>query len=173
MEAALAAQSGATAERYFPEGYADRIARRSRASGLVDGVAPVIVETLAVRDLTSRQSEPRVTVFATTPKHLQGFDEIRADGKTVSLGELRPGEVYLNTKAADKLRLRPVTRCAYSAARAPSCASARSSTTRAERPMTRGVLMPLAAAQHLLGKPGLIRAVFVSNTHGVSGEPTR
>src|SRR5204863_2954144 len=31
-----------------------------------------------------------------------------------------------------------------------------------------GVMMPLAAAQRFLGKPGLIRAVFVSNSHGVS-----
>ena len=50
--------------RYFPQGYAKRIAAAARSSGLVDGVAPVIVESIAVQDLSSRQNEPRVTLFA-------------------------------------------------------------------------------------------------------------
>ena len=51
---------------YFPQGYATRISAASRGSGLVDGVAPVIVEGIAVQDVSSRQNEPRVTLFAST-----------------------------------------------------------------------------------------------------------
>jgi hypothetical protein len=67
VEESLAAQTGGTATRYFPKSYADRIAADTRASGLVDGVAPVIVEQIAVLDASSRQNEPRVTLFATDP----------------------------------------------------------------------------------------------------------
>ena len=66
---ALAAGSeGTTGTRYFPESYAEKIAAATRGSGLVDGVAPVIVETIAVQDLTTRQNEPRATLFAGDPR---------------------------------------------------------------------------------------------------------
>jgi putative ABC transport system permease protein len=167
--AALAADADATGARYFPENYANRIERAARGSGLVDGVAPVIVEPVAVQDVSSRQNEPRVTLFAGTPAHLRAFGDIRADGRIVSLADLAPGEVYLNADGADKLgakagdtirilaggrvvskRVRAIVRYAGGATDGA------------------GVLMPLVAAQRLLGKPGLVRAVFVSNAGGVS-----
>src|SRR5205814_1747524 len=92
-----------TGARYFPESYAVRIAKAAASSGLVASVAPVIVEPVAVQDVTSRQNEPRVTLFASDPARLSGLGDIRADGKTVSLGDLRPGEVFLNGKGAEKL----------------------------------------------------------------------
>ena len=38
--------------------------RAVRGSGLVDGVMPAIIRSVAVQDQTSRQTEPRVTLFA-------------------------------------------------------------------------------------------------------------
>jgi putative ABC transport system permease protein len=170
IDAALAsANGGSTGWRYFPQVYADRLARDTQASGLVDGVAPVIIEPVAVQDATSRQTEPRVTLFATPPDRLRGFGEIRAGGRTVTLGALGPGEVYLNAKGADKLvakagdTLQVLSGNSVSAMRVKAVVRYDGGGTDGA-----GLLMPLAAAQELLGKQGLIKAIFVSNSGGVS-----
>ena len=76
---------------------------------LIDGVAPAIVEPLAVQSVTTRQSEPRVTLFASSQPHLAAFGEIRrhSDGETLYLNDLRPGEVFLNADAAEELQAAP------------------------------------------------------------------
>ena len=169
VEASLAEGADSTGARYFPQGYAKRIAAAARGSGLVDGVAPVIVESIAVQDLSSRQNEPRVTLFASTPARLRGFGAIRSGGKTVSLADLGRGEVYLNADGADKLHaaagdtIRIFAGDKVVSARVKAIVRYAGGATDGA-----GVLMPLAAAQGLLGKPGLVKAVFVSNSGGVS-----
>src|SRR6266511_3728261 len=93
VSSALVLESGATGARYFPTAYADRIARATASSGLVDGVAPAIVEPVAVQDVSSRHNEPRMTLFASDPARLQGFGEMTSDGEAVSLADLGPVEV--------------------------------------------------------------------------------
>ena len=118
------------AARYFPEAYAARIARAARHSGLVDGVAPVIVEPIAVQDVSTRQNEPRVTLFASEPRLAARLRRrYSSDVGTVSLADLRPGEVYLNAEGRGQAR-RPGGRHAANSRRAHeprSCACARSS----------------------------------------------
>jgi putative ABC transport system permease protein len=168
VEASLAEGADSTGARYFPQGYATRIAATSRGSGLVDGVAPVIVEWIAVQDVSSRQNEPRVTLFASTPAGLRGFGDIRADSKTVSLADLGRGEVYVNADGADKLdakagdTIRVLAGHKVVSERVKAIVRYAGGATDGA-----GVLMPLAAAQDLLGKPGLVKAVFVSNAGGV------
>jgi putative ABC transport system permease protein len=172
-EAALATNTrGATGGRYFPQSYADRIARATAGSGLVDGVAPVIVEDVAVQDVSTRQNEPRVTLFASEATRMRGFGEIRANGKTVSLADLRPGEVYLNAKAADKLGAKAGDTVRILAGTAETARVKAIVRYEGAATSDSGVLMPLASAQRLLDKPGLIKAVFVSNTAGVSQTDT-
>jgi len=169
-DAELAADTGgATGARYFPQGYADRIADAVRSSGLVDGVAPVIVEDVAVQDVSTRQNEPRVTLFASDARRLQGFGEIRAGGATVSFADLHRGEVYLNAKAADKLGSRAGDIIRILAGRSAASVRVRVVVQYAGGGTAdAGMLMPLAAAQQLLGKPGLIKAVFVANHGGAT-----
>ena len=169
VDAPLSPQStGAAGARYFPQSYADRIAHATARSGLVDGVAPAIVEPIAVQDVTSRQNEPRVTLFASTPQSLRAFARMSSGSKTVSLADLRPGEVYLNAKAASKLgahagdALRVLVGRSTALVRVRSIVQYRGSGT-----TDAGLLMPLAPAQQLLGKPGLIRLIFVANHGGV------
>jgi putative ABC transport system permease protein len=168
IDAALASPSGgSTGWRYFPQSFAGRLARETRGSGLVRAALPVIVEPVAVQNTTSGQSEPRVTLFAAPPKQVQGA--IRAGGRTVTLGQLLPGEVYLNAKGADKLAAKPNDIL--------EVLSGNSASTMTVKAIVRyegggtdgaGLLLPLADAQQLLGKPGLAKAIFVSNTGGVS-----
>ena len=167
VDASLASGTGATGERYFPQSYADRIARAARRTGLVDGVAPVIVEPVAVQDVSTRQNEPQVTLFASDAERLHPFGQMKSDGKVVTLAELGAAEVYLNTDAAKKLHAHAGDTVRILAGTASTAAIVRrivaydgGGTDGA------GVLLPLAAAQELFGQEGMIRAVFVSNRGG-------
>jgi putative ABC transport system permease protein len=166
---AFATQSAATGARYFPESYAVRIARAASGSGLVAGVAPVIVEQVAVQDATSRQNEPRVTLFASDPAPLRAFGDIRAGGTTVSLADLRPGEVFLNEKGAEKLSAKAGDTIRILAGTTTASARVRAVVGyQGAAAVDSGLMMPLAAAQRLLGKPGQIGAVFIANRGGVA-----
>src|SRR5581483_8825813 len=169
LDEALAAQSSGTASRYFPQRYVDRISKAVAGTGLVDGVAPTIVEDIAVLDVKTRQNEPRVTLFATDPSRTAGFGEIRSRGRVVSLADLRSGEIYLNEQAASDLDARVGDSVRVYAGQSREVDRVKAIVTyRGGATDGDGLLMPLAHAQHLLGKPGLARAVFVSNTAGVS-----
>jgi putative ABC transport system permease protein len=158
----------ATGSRYFPQAYADRIAGAVRSSGLVAGVTPVIIGDVAVQDVTARQNEPRVTLFASDPTRMAAFGPMRSGAATVSLGQLRPGEIYLNSKAAHKLdahagdTLRILAGSAMTTARVRAIVQYQGGGTDQA-----GLLVGLGAAQRLLGRPGLVKAIFVANGHGV------
>ncbi|MBD0290616.1 MAG: FtsX-like permease family protein [Thermoleophilia bacterium] len=155
--------------RYFPEGHYREVADALSRSPLVGGVAPAVVETIAVQDASSRQNEPRVTLFGSEPRALaRGFDEIRAlGGDTVSLADLGPREVFLNAEGADELRARAGDSLRLLAGErmqpARVKAVVRFRGTGADGP---AVLVSLPAAQELVGQPGQIKHVLVSNRGG-------
>jgi putative ABC transport system permease protein len=165
VSAELATGAGGTDSRYFPEGYAALVARAGR--GVIAAATPVIVEPVAVQDLASRQTEPRVTLFAAPPtSHALGA--IRAGGSTVSLASFRSGEIYLNAAGAEKLgakagdSLRVLTGNSTRTYRVRAVVRYQGGATDGA-----GLLLPLAAAQHLLHQPGLVRAIMVVNREGV------
>jgi putative ABC transport system permease protein len=169
LDAELASQNGGTHGAYFPRGYTKQLARSLAAKGLVDGIAPVIIEPIAVQDVTSRQTESRVTLFATDAKAMRGFGEIRAGRHAVSLADLRAGEIYVNSEGADKLNAQTgdtvqlLSGNTVSSMRIRDVVEYQGGATDGA-----GVLMPLGSAQAFLGKPGLVRAIFVSNAAGVA-----
>ena len=138
-------------------------------SGLVRAVAPVIVWGSAVQDVSRNQYEPNVTLFAGDPATLGAFGTMRAAGKTVSLAQLGPNEVFLNAKLADALgaksgdTVRVLTGTAIERARVRAVVDYQGAAT-----SDYGVLMPLARAQTLLHKPGLIDGIYVANRGGVA-----
>ena len=159
----------ATGSQYFPEAYADRIASAVRASGLIAGVTPVIIEDVAVQDVSARQTEPRVTLFAGDPQRMAAFGPMRSAGAIVSLAQLRRGEIYLNAKAAHKLdahvgdTLRVLAGTSAATVRVRAIVRYQGGGTDQA-----GMLVGLAPAQRLLGMPGQVKAIFVANRHGVS-----
>jgi putative ABC transport system permease protein len=167
--AELAAGTPATGTRYLPQADTARIAAAGRASGLVAAVTPVIVQAVAVQDVSSRQYEPQVVLFASDPARLAAFGPMRVGGRTVSLAELRPNEVYLNSKGAKELgatagdTVRILTGTTVETARVRAVVDYAGAAT-----SDYAVLMPLARAQTLLGKPGLIVGMFVANRGGVA-----
>src|SRR5918993_1801477 len=99
-----AVQLGSTTGiEYFPESVLQEVGYDlTRHENLIDGVAPAIVESLAVQNLTTHQNEPRITLFASSQSHLAAFGDIRrhGDGDVQYLNDLAPGEVVLNADAA-------------------------------------------------------------------------
>jgi putative ABC transport system permease protein len=168
LTASLAVGAAGTGTRYFPQTDAERIAAAGRSSGLVSAVAPVIAWGAAVQDVTRRQYEPNVTLFAGDPVSLAAFGPMRAAGKTVSLAQLGANEVYLNAKVASALDARPgdtvriLTGTGIETARVRAIVNYQGAAT-----SDYGVLMPLTRAQSLLRKPGLIDGVYVANRGGV------
>ena len=171
MSDALAAENhggnGGTAALYFPQRYVGQIARAAERSSLVDGVEPVIIEEVAVQDVSTSQNEPRVMLFASEPARMKGFGEIKSDGKTVSLADLGPRQVFLNAHAAGELGARAGDTIKVFKGEALRTYRVRAIVRYAGGATAgSGLLMPLPAAQSLLGKPGKIKAIFVSNSGG-------
>ena len=169
LTASLAVGSVGTGTRYFPQSDVERVAAAGRASGLVRAVAPVLVWGSAVQDVSRKQYEPNVTLFAGDPATLSAFGAMRAAGKTVSLAQLGPNEVFLNAKLADALGAKPgdtvrvLTGTGLERARVRAVVEYQGAAT-----SDYGVLMPLARAQTLLHKPGLIDGIYLANRGGVA-----
>jgi putative ABC transport system permease protein len=161
-------QAGAV--RYFPEVLLYDIHLAARRSRVVDGVAPAIIERVAVMAPRTRQTEPRVTLFAADPARMDGFGEIRlTDGRPIALAELKQGVVFLNRDAAEELQARE-----GDIVRVFAGGRVRSVRVRAvvdyDGTGTHGpaALMPLSTAQKLLDKEGLIKHVLISNVGGAT-----
>jgi putative ABC transport system permease protein len=165
----FAGSVAATGGRYFPQAYTDRIADALAGAGPAARVTPVIVEPVAVQDVSSRQNEPNVTLFASDSRRLRAFGDIREGASVVSLADLRANEVYLNAKAAEKLGARPGDTVRLLVGTASLTVRVRG-IVRYDGGATAdaGLLMQLGAAQRLLGKPDLVKAVFVANAGGVA-----
>ena len=165
------ALGAATGTGWLPESVVERVAQAVVASGLTDGVAGVIVEQVAVQAPKQRQSEPSVVLFAADPARMEGFSPIvGSEGDELSLADLRPGEVYLNEKAAKELRVAPGDSVLVFAGRPTGEPALVRDVVRFDGAATAdaAMLVPLAAAQELFGHPGEIRAVLVSNRGGAT-----
>jgi putative ABC transport system permease protein len=145
--------TGGTGTRYFPQAYTRKIVRASGEQ--VAFVYPAFVDSVAAIDLRSRQSEPRVTLYASTPAGLPA-------------GALRPGEVVLNPKAAEKLDARAGDTLRVLAG--PRSLEVRVKEVRrytgGAAPAS-GLLISLPSAQRLFGKPGMVDSFLVGNRDGM------
>jgi putative ABC transport system permease protein len=120
-----------------------------------------------VQDPVRRQNEPRVTLFAADPARMHGFGTIVGTRGAVSLADLRADELYLNRHAAHQLHARAGDRVIVFTARRPVSMRVRD-VVRYDGGGTSdsGALLPLGAAQRLLGHPGAIEHILVSNRGG-------
>jgi putative ABC transport system permease protein len=164
-EATVFVEAPASDIEYFDEHLFPFVEEAAADSDLIDGVAPAIIEPVAVQDVTTRQNEPRATVFATDPDRMDGFGEIKdVAGGTLSLADLGPSEIYLNDEAANELNASAGDELVVFAANRPTSLRVQaiagydgSGTDES------AILMPLAAAQELLDKEGRIKHILVSN----------
>ena len=158
----------ATSDEYFSTAMLNAVDERLKGSKLTDGIAPAIVEPIALRNVATGQSEPRVALFAADPQRLDGFgDIVERDRGKVELADLRPGQVYVNTDAADELDATAGDRIsAFAAGRNTPLTVAGIVSFDGTGTDGPALMMPLAAAQELIGKPGRIRQILISNRGG-------
>jgi putative ABC transport system permease protein len=150
---------------YFSGSFYQQVADVARTSDAIDGIAPAVIETVAVQDRTSQQNEPTVTLFASDPQTLAGFgDMVTTGGKRVSLADLAPGELYVNDRAAEKLDARAGDRLVVLAAGRLEQFAVRE-VVRYDGSGTDGaaVLLPLAPAQRLVAHAEQLNHLLVSN----------
>ena len=159
---------GGSGVGYFDESVATRIERATASSSLVDGVTGAIVSQVAAQAPRSGQNEPNVTLFGGDPDRMHGFAPITdVRGERLSLGSLQPGEVYLNRKAAAALHARAGDSISVFAGGEPVTMRVRDVVTfDGSFTADAAMLVPLAEAQRLVGRPGKIQQVLVSNRGG-------
>ncbi len=151
----FATGAGGTQMKFFPVSYADRIARAG--GDRIDNVVPAYVDSVAVVNLRSRQSEPRITLFA-------------APTRDMPAGPVHPGEAILNPSAADDLgaqagdTLRVLAGSSATTVRVKKVTRYEGGAT-----VSGGILLALPQAQKLFGKPGLVDSFLVSNRDGLAG----
>ena len=161
----------ATGMGWLPARTVDQVEQALGASKLTDGVTGAIVEQVALQTPGTRQSEPSVALFAADPTRMDGFSPIVGPGgERLSLAQLAPGEIYLNTKAAKKLRVAAGDKVVVYAGSAQPQLSTVRAVVRFDGAITAdsSMLVPLASAQRLFGHPGQIRGVLVSNRGGAT-----
>ena len=151
----FATGTGGTGTRYFPQSYTGKIVHAG--GDRVTFVYPALIDSVAVVDARSRQSEPRVTLYASTPAGLP-------------TGTLQPGRVVLNPKAASKLdakagdTLRVLAGNAVAVVRVQEVRHYTGGASGAS-----GLLMSLPSAQRLFARPGQVDAFLVGNRDGLAG----
>jgi putative ABC transport system permease protein len=160
----------------FPESRADGIAAGLAARGSpVDGVAPVLLKGMPVRNRMGNAGSQLVTVMGLNATREAGFGEIVSrDGRVVSTDDLGPLEVVANERAASNLNATPgqVLTLFYGTTNETIVyASLREIVRDAgkaayeRRPL---LFMDLRAAQAAFNESGRINLVKVSNAGGVA-----
>jgi putative ABC transport system permease protein len=159
---------------FFDESRFDDIRAATNGNSDIDGVLPAIWEGVGVQNTTTRQTEPRVSVFAPDPAYMDGFGIIRdTDGNVISMADLADNEILINEKMQDELDAE-----AGHQFDVYGPAGAKTVTVRAiirydgagTASFEPGMIMPLRAAQALFQKPGQIEHILISNRGGaVSG----
>ncbi|MGZ6996031.1 MAG: ABC transporter permease [Acidimicrobiia bacterium] len=164
----VGAAGGSTGVEPFDQRIVGRVEQTLRATTLTDGVTPAIIRPVAAQDLTSRQTEPRVTIFAPDPERMAGFGTITgADGRSVRLASLPSGSVLLNTTAADALGAKRGHTIGVLGASGPVLLRVADVVSyRGAGTPKSAMLMPLPAAQELLGTPGRVDEILISNRGG-------
>ena len=163
------ALGAATGAQWLPEETVGLFDSTLEGSGLVDGVTGAIVDQVAIQAPGTRQSEPSVVLFAADPARMKGFSPIvGSGGERLSLGDLGTDEIYLNRKAAEKLRVAAGDQVVVYAAGAQPRPSRVRAVVRFDGSGTAdsAMLVSLSQAQSLFGHPGEIRAILVSNVGG-------
>lgn len=153
---------------YFPATVVEDIEKAARGTGVVDGVTGAILEVVAVQAPRSQRTEPSIVLFAPDPDRLDGFAPIEDEaGTPVALGDLEPGQLLLNDRAARELDATDGDVLRVFAGPEPADYRV-AAVVRFEGTGTAdaAALVPLREAQRLLGRPGKVMAILVSNDGG-------
>ena len=160
-----AGQSDLRGDPYFPIERFDALAADTAADDAIDGLAPLIAESLPAVNPTTRQSAGAMRIAAIDPARLGVFGPVLdANGGEARLEELGEGEAYINEEAADELDASAGdTIVFYTQDGETSLRVLRVVEDGGLAGQDPTALLTLDAAQRMFGKPGQINSVLVSN----------
>ena len=150
---------------YFPIERFDALAADTAADDTIDGLAPLIAESLPAVNPSTRQSAGAMQIAAIDPARLGVFGPVLdANGDEARLEDLGEGETYINEEAADELDASAGdTIVFYTQGGETSLRVARVIRDGGLAGREPTALLTLDAAQRMFGKPGQINSVLVSN----------
>ncbi|MBI3743894.1 MAG: ABC transporter permease [Chloroflexi bacterium] len=153
---------------YFSQGLFDQIGPALDKDPDIKSAVPAIVSNAAVVDPRSRQFEVSGLLTGLDPSRIQSFDRIlTTTGEPVDIGGLAPNEVYIDKDGARRLEAQ--TGDTIGVAAGPGQPAQLRIKGIADgwyfkRQQTNVVLVgSLAQVQGILGKPGQLSAILVSN----------
>ena len=160
----------------FPQAYYPTIAAGLRAQGApVDGVAPLLLETMPVRNVAGNKGNQAITVMGLNATDEAGFGGLTtAGGRSVDVNDLGPSRVYLNQDAAADLNATAgqdltlfygTTNQTLVHVIVQDIVRSQGKAAYERDPL---ILMGLSQAQSAFNETGSINAIKVSNTGGVA-----
>ncbi len=149
---------------YFPLDRFDQLRDALADNQDIDGLAPQLAETVAVRDIRTKLSAGQTRLVGLDAGQLDGFGGFASVDGVSRIADLADGEVLLSTEAEDELD-------AEVGDTLDMFLKDRTVTLSVAGIVERGglagvdptVLMPLARAQALVGREGQINSILVSN----------
>ncbi|MCH8223580.1 MAG: FtsX-like permease family protein [Chloroflexi bacterium] len=154
---------------YLDGSQVDAVRDAVRGDDRVDGVLPLIVETLPITNTETSRTEARADVRGFDVESLAGFGDLESvSGQRVSLVELGDAEVYLNKDAANVLAAGPGDAVVIVTPTGRHDFVVRDVLDRGGLAGTNPrVLMRLAQMQQIMGREGQVNRVDISNAGGV------
>ena len=138
------------------------------AADVIDGVLPALVESTSVINFRTRQFDVEAIFTGLDPARAAGFDTLTdRQGRAVDLASLGPDEVYVNEEGAEEIGAQAGD--VLGVALGPGDLSRLTIKSVVDgwyfRPSGAKVVLmvPLTRAQELLGRPGLISVIAISN----------
>ena len=159
----------------FPESYYPAIAADLRAQGApVDGVAPLLLKTMPVRNVAGNKGNQAITVMGLNATDEAGFGGLTTvAGRSVDVNDLGPSQVYLNQDAAADLNATVgqdltlfygTTNKTLVHVVVQDVVRSQGEAAYQRDPL---LLMDLSRAQAAFNETGSVNAIKVSNTGGV------
>ncbi|MEE9199026.1 MAG: FtsX-like permease family protein [Dehalococcoidia bacterium] len=152
----------------FPETVFQEVGPLLEADPDIDGVLPALVEPVAVANIRSRQFEVNALLTGLDPARTAGFGTLHdGQGNPLDLASLGPDEVYIDQEGAVELK----TQAGDLLGVALGPGELQQMRVKAivdgwyfKRQLTEVVLMiPLARAQELLEREGMLSSILISN----------
>ncbi|HVB64966.1 MAG TPA: FtsX-like permease family protein [Nitrolancea sp.] len=158
----------------MPETIVAELEAKLQGNGDIAGLLPVLSESVPTIDTRTKLSEPGLTLTGVDPARLAPFGGLKTvDGKPIDLASLPVNDVVLSKTAADKIDAQVGDTLTVFAQNQPhqlrvNAIAPDSYLTGYTQPgSSGGFAIPLGQAQALLGYPGQISAIEVTNHGGV------
>ncbi len=151
-------------QRYFEYSLFEELRQGLSGYDKVDGLLPCINIGAPLVNIAAEEYVPSVTVFAPDPEYYADFTDLKeVGGGPVTLDELEDDQVYLDEETAKDLKAGSGANLYLFLGEQPTVLELKAVVEDASSGGLSSLIMPLSRAQELLGRPGQINAIYVSN----------